>query len=342
MHLFAHFTNLNNNHYQYSQPMNLAKPAFDEEDYLEANPDVAAAVRSNQIKSGLEHWNKLGKKENRLLNIQGTRKYKVFHSLKKNGTGLEIGPSHNPIAPKRDGYNVHIVDHADEQTLRKKYASHGLNLDNIEKVDFVWQGQPLTTLIGKTQCYDWIIASHVIEHVPDLISFLQQCEALLKPDGILSLVIPDKRYCFDYFNPTTSTGELLDACEQKRTRPSLGKIFDHFANASARNDSIAWSKDNRGNLSLIHSFEAAKDQWISAQKKSEYVDVHCWRFTPSSFEIIIEDLRQLGLLNLQYKISFGTNGCEFYASLEKATKQNNTPKKSRIELSQAMHKELGE
>jgi 2-polyprenyl-3-methyl-5-hydroxy-6-metoxy-1,4-benzoquinol methylase len=322
--------------------MNFDTLGFNEEAYLEANPDVAAAVVNRQIESGLVHWKEWGQKENRPLHVLGARKYKVFHSLKKDGLGLEIGPSHNPIAPKKEGYNVHVIDHADQQTLRKKYASHGLNLDNIETVDFVWQGQPLTTLIGKTQCYDWIIASHVVEHVPDLISFLQQCEALLKPDGILSLVIPDKRYCFDYFDPLTSTGELLDACEQKRTRPSLGKIFDHFANASAREGLIAWSKGNQDQLSLIHSFEIAKNQWHAAQSSPDYVDVHCWRFTPSSFEIIAQDLRQLELLNLQYKISFDTNGSEFYVSLEKTTQQNNTPEKLRIELSQAMHKELGE
>jgi 2-polyprenyl-3-methyl-5-hydroxy-6-metoxy-1,4-benzoquinol methylase len=316
--------------------------AFDEGNYLEANPDVAEAVSNKQIESGLKHWNEWGRKENRPLDVLGARKYKVFHSLKKNGSGLEIGPSHNPIAPKKEGYDVQVIDHADQETLRKKYASHGLNLENIEKVDFVWQGQSLPILIGKTECYDWIIASHVIEHVPDLISFLQQCEALLKPDGILSLVIPDKRYCFDYFDPLTSTGELLDAFEQKRTRPSLGKIFDHFANASARKNCIAWSKDNQDQLSLIHSFEIAKDQWHAAQNSPDYVDVHCWRFTPTSFEIIAQDLRQLGLLNLQYKNSFDTNGSEFYVSLEKSTEKNSASQKSRIELSQAMHKELSQ
>ena len=65
-------------------------------------------------------------------------------------------------------------------------------------------------MIGKTGCYDWIIASHVIEHVPNFISYLQQCEAMLKPDGILSFIIPDKRYCFDYFSSSSSTGDVLE------------------------------------------------------------------------------------------------------------------------------------
>ena len=101
----------------------------------------------------------------------------------------------------------------------------------------------LQELIRKESCYDWIIASHVIEHIPDLISYFQQCEALLKPDGILSLIIPDKRYCFDYFSPISTTGNLLDAYAEKRVRPSHGQVFDHFANASKRKGNIAWKLD---------------------------------------------------------------------------------------------------
>ena len=316
---------------------------FDETAYLECNPDVAHAVQIGKIQSGLEHWNKWGKQEKRALNSFNTKKYKVFHALNKQGVGLEIGPSHNPVAPKKEGYKVHIVDHANAQTLRKKYESHGflgVNIENIEDVDFVWEGQPLPELIGQTQYYDWIIASHVIEHVPDLISFLQQCSALLKPQGVISLVIPDKRYCFDYFNPLTTTGELLDAFHQKRKRPSLGKIFDHVANACARDGAIAWSKESQGALTLMHSFEQAKDAWRSAQNTPDYVDVHCWRFTPSSFAMNIQDLQQLQLLDLRYKLSFDTSGCEFYVSLEKEPPEGRTAAKTRLELHQAICKEV--
>lgn len=81
-------------------------------------------------------------------------------------------------------------------------------------------------MIGKADCYDWIIASHVIERVPDLISYLQQCEALLKSDGILSLVIPDKRYCFDYFSSSSSTENMLDAYAEKTGAAATGYIAE--------------------------------------------------------------------------------------------------------------------
>jgi hypothetical protein len=292
------------------------KEQFVEEDYLNANSDVAAAVKAGAFKNGYEHYQKHGKKEGRTPSGGSHRENAVFNLINKQGLGLEIGPSHNPIAPKKKGFKVHILDHVSADDLRAKYQGHGLNLENIESVDFVWQGQPLPELVGKTHCYDWIIASHVVEHIPDLISFLQQCEQLLKLSGVISLVIPDKRYCFDYFNSLSSTGMLLDAFEQKRTRPSAGQVFDHFANASKCNDSIAWSKNQPGGAdSLIHSFSEAYTHYKRSIETNEYIDVHCWRFTPESFSLILSDLALLGVLNLEIKAQFPTSGCEFYVSL---------------------------
>lgn len=236
----------------------------------------------------------------------------------RKGVGLEIGPSHNPIAPKRDGFNVHVLDHATAETLREKYKGHekyGVKLENIEEVDFVWQGEPFRDLVGKTHCYDWILASHVIEHTPDLVTFLSECEELLKPEGVISLIIPDKRYCFDFFNPLTSTGELLDAYEQKRTRHCSGKVFDHFSNAAKRGGQIAWDKSNIGSFMLMHSMDEAQRMWGKAKKSMEYIDVHNWRFTPASFRLMLADLRSLGLTKFGIIKEFETDGCEFYVTL---------------------------
>lgn len=292
---------------------------FDEHAYLAANPDVAAAVKAGDFRSGEEHYKKYGKSEDRPLRLKFlNRKDKVFYLLNEQGRGLEIGPSYNPLAPKRSGYNVQVVDHLNAKELKEKYREHGVNLENIEEVDFVWNGEPLTELIGATDCYDWIISSHVIEHIPDLISHLQQCESLLKPDGILSLVIPDKRYCFDYFSSVTSTGELLDSYSQKRKKPSPGQVFDHFSNAAKRNGKGVWSSIEKGGADeLYHTFAQARALWEKSISATDYIDVHCWKFTPASFRLLISDLQNLDLIGLEIKAEFDTMGCEFYVSLSK-------------------------
>ena len=81
---------------------------------------------------------------------QLTRVEKALFLVDRNGIGLEIGPSFNPIAPKKAGFNVEVLDHATKEELVEKYKSHnGVNVENIEQVDFVWQGEPLDEIIGR-------------------------------------------------------------------------------------------------------------------------------------------------------------------------------------------------
>jgi predicted SAM-dependent methyltransferase len=268
-----------------------------------------------------EGWKGLNKKISKTL--QGHqqssiyRREKALAMVNRNGLGLEIGPSFNPIASKKEGFNVDILDHATARELRAKYVGHGVNVENIEEVDFVWHGEPLSELIGHERCYDWIIASHVIEHCPDLISFLSECERLLKDDGVLSLIIPDKRYCFDYVHAVTSTGELLDAFDQKRKLPSPGKVFDHVAGATKRNGQITWDADTQGTIEFAYDLSEAVKNWEQARTTDQYFDVHNWRFTPISFRAILYELQALELTHLDIKAEFDTVGCEFFVTLGK-------------------------
>jgi 2-polyprenyl-3-methyl-5-hydroxy-6-metoxy-1,4-benzoquinol methylase len=150
--------------------------------------------------------------------------------LERGGLGLEIGPLHAPIAPKRDGWHVETLDHADTETLRTRYRqSPDVDETAIEDVDYVSDGRPLPDVIGVRSRYDWIIASHVAEHVPDLLGFLLDCDAILKPGGRLVIALPDKRQCFDALRPVSTTGDVLQAHLERRTRPSPGVGFNFVA-----------------------------------------------------------------------------------------------------------------
>jgi len=258
----------------------------------------------------------------RLIKYESTLDFKnkidkALYFIKKEGVGLEIGPSHNPLTRKRDGYKVEILDHLSKDDLIEKYKNHNINLNNIEEVDYIWQGEPLHHLIGKTSHYDWIVASHVIEHIPDLLGFLQQCEFLLKENGIISLVIPDKRFCFDYFNKLTTTGQVLDAHLDKRNKPTPGQIFDYWANSVTKGGEIGWNINNLGDLELIHSIESASEMFYKSINGDDYIDVHCWRFTPESFKLILLDLNRLRYINYEIVKEFQNSEHEFFITLKK-------------------------
>jgi predicted SAM-dependent methyltransferase len=230
--------------------------------------------------------------------------------------GLEIGPSYSPIVPKRSGANIETIDYLDAEGLRTKYAGNPIvDIGNIEEVDYVVKDGNIARAVGKTNCYDYILASHVIEHVPDLIGFLVACQNLLKASGTLILAIPDKRCCFDVFQPLSSTGSILQAHFDSATQPSLGTVFDDLAYNGTRNDAIGWSIQSTDELRFFHEFPAATKIFREIKESPTYHDVHVWRFVPSSFRLIIKDLAELGEILLKEKTFHDTVGIEFFLTL---------------------------
>jgi len=236
---------------------------------------------------------------------------------------IEIGPSYNPILPKADGWQTTVIDHASQGDLVTMYTGLGVStVDRIEPVDHVWQEAPLAALLPEDMLgkYDGLVASHVGEHFPDLIGFLQNASRLLKPDGVLALALPDKRVCFDFFQPTTMTGDVLAAHAAQRTRHQKRIFFNQSAYFVDRNGAFAWSHTGntapfqlRNPLSLAqHAFDEADED-----PASPYRDSHAWAFTPKSFELLVLELNLLGHIDWTIRAAEAAPGVEFYVWLEK-------------------------
>lgn len=215
------------------------------------------------------------------------------------GVGLEIGPSYNPLLPKAEGYNVEILDHASQDALREKYGRDpAADVSRIEPVDHVSDGRSMREVIGREQFYDFIVASHVIEHTPDMIGFLQDCESLLKPGGVLALAVPDMRFCFDHYKSPTSLGEIVEAHAERRTRHTRASLFDHGAYFCEMDGAAGWPRVSEGTPQL--KFGLAQAVRLSSRfDTGAYVDNHAWQFVPSSFRMIVEDLHELGELKFR-------------------------------------------
>jgi predicted SAM-dependent methyltransferase len=271
------------------------------------------------------------------------RKDKIFFKIDRQGAGIEIGPSHAPVAPKREGFNVHIIDHMNREQLIDKYENKmktvsKVTTENIEEVDFIWHGEPYAELTGKRKHYDWIIASHVIEHTPDLIGFLNDCDTVLNNEGVISLVVPDSRYCFDYFRPITGIGKIIDASNAKQKIHSIGTAVEHSLNIVTKSNRITWGHNKqRGNYAFLHSFEEVKSAMHSAGSDTDYFDYHAWCFTPHSFRLMMHDLHSLGLIPFREVVFFPTAGCEFYITLGRTGKG---PTLSRLEMLKQIKAEL--
>lgn len=246
-----------------------------------------------------------------------TREEKILELIDKRKKGLEIGPSYSPIAPKSQDWNVEIADHLDAKGLREKYAKWSVETSKIEEVDHIVTDRSIAETIGKPGAFDYIIASHVIEHSTDFIAFLQDCQSLLKVGGILSLAVPDMRFCFDVFQSVTTIGMVFQAHVEKRKHHAPGTILDVYANHTMRENDLVWPDRSLDGLHLVHGIVEAQTLTEDYIRRGEFQDAHSWHFTPSSFLLLIHDLKRMGLLDFGVASFYQTAGFEFFVSLKK-------------------------
>jgi hypothetical protein len=242
--------------------------------------------------------------------------------------GIEIGPLASPAVKKAEG-EVYYVDHADRIELQAKYANDSYmrtRLDDIVEVDYVLKpDQSLSDLVGRDAPFDYVIASHLIEHIPDMVGWLAEVASLLSTGGILSLVIPDKRYTFDINRSVTEIGDVIDAHLRHLTRPSSGQIYDFFTKAINGlvicEDAWAGTTDysNVVRTDVEDPYRLGYSWCQSVLASDDFVDVHCHVFTPESLLDIIDELVRLGLIEFEIASFFPTehNTLEFHLSLRK-------------------------
>lgn len=245
-------------------------------------------------------------------------------------TGIEIGPLVRPIVT-RDKSDVRYVDRASTEELQKWYSKDPeINVDDIMTIDYVWGEQSLAEATGAKEAFDYCIASHVIEHIPDLITWLQEIDSILKPGAIASFAVPDRRYTFDFLRSETTIADLVEAHIEKRRKPSLKQIYDHFANHTNVDITAAWQPGYDGaelipNKAPQQVFDVCED----AHKTGKYVDSHCSVFTEMSFFNLLNGISELGLLNFRIKNAFPVPAgmLEFYVQLEKIDSSLTTEEK---------------
>ena len=233
-------------------------------------------------------------------------------------SGLEIGPSLNPIVPKSGGTRIESVDHTDADSLRAKYGPHvGVDISRIEDVDHIWAGGRLRDAVPGDATFDYVIASHVLEHLPNPIAFLQDCSRLLRAGGTLALALPDHRFCFDHLRPPTTFGQWVDAYDGDRKLHTPGTVVDHLLHATQRNGAIAWDAANTLPLGFVHDYPESISALAQARAQADYLDVHAWVFNPHSFAALVEMARRFELIDLELVDLVDTVGSEFFATFRR-------------------------
>ena len=202
---------------------------------------------------------------------------------------LEIGALDRPLVTPGDGGRVYYADHWPTPALRQRYAADpAVDISAIVEVDFDLSAMTLAEVGPRTGPLDCVVASHVVEHVPDLAGWLADVHALLRPGGVLALVVPDKRFTFDLHRRQSTPADVADAARERRARPGLATVLDYVANVVPAPDAGALWADYRraADLRPLNPPDAVAPvlaQW----EAGAYIDAHCWVVTPWRFVALV-------------------------------------------------------
>jgi predicted SAM-dependent methyltransferase len=126
------------------------------------------------------------------------------------GEGIEIGAASLPlrVPPK---VRVRYVDNLARDELIAQsgegFLGRGIDMDAIPQTDVIDDAQTLSTFADDS--LDFVVASHVLEHLEDPIGALKNFARVTRRDGIIFLILPDARHTFDYLRDRTTIGHVL-------------------------------------------------------------------------------------------------------------------------------------
>lgn len=235
------------------------------------------------------------------------------------GLGLEFGPLANPVIRKDEGRVVY-VDYTDTATLRRKAANDPkLDESAIVEVDVDLSRGPLVEQCRPLGPFDYVVASHVFEHLPNPVGWLRDVAALLVPGGTVALTVPDRRYTFDYFRGETTVAQLVAYDLESGSRPSLTQLADHFFHVRQVDTAEAWRTPPTVDSVARHHDDGAVARILGRAVAGRHVDCHCTVWTSGHFARIIPEV--IRLRDLPVRIRWlddpvpGTN--EFLTQLER-------------------------
>jgi len=194
------------------------------------------------------------------------------------GSGIELGPGHHPFKLPFGAADVKYVDRWEPDENRRLFRELGAEGAGFPQPDIVanLDTDRLSAVADGSQ--DFVIASHIIEHVAEPLGQLADIHRVLRGDGAALILLPDRRYTFDRMREPTALPHLIDEHRARITEVSDEHIEDFLRKTGSWNAS--WSADDRRRQFDLH------------RKRS--IHVHCW--SQDEFLPVIEyTIREMGM-----------------------------------------------
>jgi SAM-dependent methyltransferase len=181
------------------------------------------------------------------------------------GRGVEVGPGKFPYCDPRT--TTFVEKHPD--------AADGMRQPHIVA--------DASAIPLPDASQDYVFSSHVLEHLPDTIRTLNEWLRLLKPGGVLFILLPHGDRTFDRHREKTTIEHHLGDFER------LGDQPDHSHDEEAR---AGWSKlEDFGTVEASHREAFGTDMWDFDHRLAHgAMHYHVW-----TQDEIVRLLQHLGL-----------------------------------------------
>ena len=219
------------------------------------------------------------------------------------GSGIELGPGHQPFDLPPD-VSVRYADRWRPEQNRVLYPELGEDVA-FPDVDVVIDFDVDRLSAFPDASEDFVICSHVLEHLAEPLGFIGEMHRVLRPGAIAVVLLPDRTRTFDRHRAPTSVEHLA---------------AEHDAGVTVVDD------EHMVDFLTQSGPEAAFIQMPEGGDRAEFFDwhrrrsihVHCW--ADGEFDAVLDYCRTLGQRwDIVDRLPLADDGIEFGYVLRKAT-----------------------
>lgn len=196
------------------------------------------------------------------------------------GSGIELGPGHHPFPLPLPGVKIRYVDRwlpDESRALFPELATEqGIPIPDVVAN---FDTDRLAALPDASE--DFVICSHVLEHLADPIGLLNDMHRVVRPEGTVLILLPDRRRTFDRDRAPTTLDHLVAEYHAQVTTVDDEHILDFLRGVDKY----------LGHGSASYEL-ALRDPAHLELHRNRSVHVHCWdnvEFLP----VILYAIREL-------------------------------------------------
>lgn len=248
-------------------------------------------------------------------------------TIKSDGLGLEIAPYFDPFLDK-EKFNVKYTDYISNEEIQAVAGKNPGAINRaIPQIDFVWRpGTKLSDCHNSVEKFDYVVASHVMEHVPNPFGWLNELLSVTKMGGHVAVFLPSRIHTNDYFRNDTPFSQLFEWWMEQPATPTIAQVVDFMSESLEMADSPSEQVSRDEHLKNMNVYLNKRIRYYTPEQVIEtathiynhrsYLDIHCTVWTKESFLENIDNASNYGILAVETMATHDDDG-EFLAILKK-------------------------